>query len=127
MEVNSLILHLEADLLRSVEWAENHGNRWAFTLSNAGAYYFESRCELGQLNEVNWDAVSARQWSGRGVPATVQEGKQAEFLIEDRFPWELVERIGIRSDSIANRVDQGMTSIAHRPAIEVRSDWYCLD
>jgi hypothetical protein len=121
------ILHLEADLLRTVEWAENHGKRWAFTLSNAGASYFESRCELGQLNEVNWEAVVATQWSGRGVASSVQEGKQAEFLIEDRFPWELVERIGIRSNAIVNRVDQALTAIAHRPVIEVRTDWYYLD
>jgi hypothetical protein len=73
------ILHLEADLLRTVEWAESHGKLWAFTLSNAGAYYFESRCELGQLNEINWDAIGATKWSGSGVPPAVQEGKMAEF------------------------------------------------
>ena len=121
------ILHFEADLYRTVEWAENHGKSWAFTLSNAGAYYFEDRCELGQLNEINWDAVSARKWSGPGVPAAVQEGKQSEFLIEGCFPWELVERIGIRSNAIVNRVDQALTAIAHRPLIEVRTDWYYLD
>lgn len=83
------ILHLEADLLRTVEWAEQQVKRWAFTLSNAGSYYFENRCDLRHLNEINWDAVSARKWSGRGVPAAVKEGKQAEFLIEDYFPWQL--------------------------------------
>jgi hypothetical protein len=121
------ILHLEADLLRTVEWAEQHARRWAFTLSNAGSYYFENRCDLRQLTELNWDAVSARKWSGRGVPAAVKEGKQAEFLIEDRFPWQLVERIGVHSNAVANRVDQALTAIAHRPLIEVRTDWYYLD
>jgi hypothetical protein len=120
------ILHLEADLLRTIEWAEEHGKRWAFTLSNAGAYYFEDRCELGQLNEINWDAVSATKWSGRGVPAAVKEGKQAEFLIESCFPWDLVERIGVRSNGVVNRVDQALTGNAHRPVIEVRADWYYL-
>jgi hypothetical protein len=121
------ILHLEADLLRTVEWAEQHAKRWAFTLSNAGSYYFENRCDLRQLTEVNWDAVSARKWSGRGVPAAVKEGKQAEFVIEDCFPWQLVERIGVHSNAVANRVDQALTAIAHRPLIEVRTDWYYLD
>jgi hypothetical protein len=83
------ILHLEADLLGTVEWALQHAKRWAFTLSNAGSNYFENRCDLRQLTEVNWDAVSARKWSGRGVPAAVKEGKQAEFPIEDCFPWQL--------------------------------------
>ena len=34
------ILHLEADLRQTVTWAQAHDQRWAFTLSNAGAYYF---------------------------------------------------------------------------------------
>jgi hypothetical protein len=120
------ILHLEADLQRTVEWAEEHGKRWAFTLSNAGAYYFEDRCDLGQLNEIDWGSVNARKWSGPGVSSAVQEGKQAEFLIEDCFPWALVERIGVRSSAIVNRVDQALTGIGHRPIIEALTDWYYL-
>ena len=59
------ILHLEADLHDSVAWAERNDLRWAFTLSNAGAYYFEDRCDLAQLGEIDWDAVQANQWSGK--------------------------------------------------------------
>src|SRR5262245_56905248 len=74
------IIHLESDLYAAVQWADHQGSRWAFTLSNAGAYYFESRGDLGQLGEINWDAVHAQRWSGQGVD--FKEGKQAEFLIE---------------------------------------------
>jgi hypothetical protein len=100
------------------------GKRWAFTLSNAGAYYFEDRCNLRELNEINWNAVSARRWSGAGISTDVQEGKQAEFLIEECFPWQLVERIGVYSGNVANRVDQALTGMSHRPLTEIRTDWY---
>ena len=40
------IVHLEADLRSTVSWAEAQGLRWAFTLSNAGARYFEDRSDL---------------------------------------------------------------------------------
>lgn len=53
------IVHLEASFRETVAWAEEQGLRWAFTLSNAGAYYFEDRCDLGQLDEIDWDAVKA--------------------------------------------------------------------
>jgi hypothetical protein len=89
--------------------------------------YFEDRCELGQLEEINWDAVGTNWWSGRNISSSVKEGKQAEFLIEECFPWTLVERIGVFSDAIAHRVDQALTGIAHRPAVETRRDWYYPD
>ncbi|MFK9902922.1 DarT ssDNA thymidine ADP-ribosyltransferase family protein, partial [Klebsiella pneumoniae] len=36
------VLHLEADLFTVMDWAERNRQRWAFTLSNAGALYVES-------------------------------------------------------------------------------------
>lgn len=113
------IVHLEADLNAVVQWANTNGRRWAFTLSNAGAYYFEDRCDLAQLNEINWQAVQASQWSG-----ALKEGKQAEFLIERAFPWHLVERIGVFSQAQVEPVNQALGNSAHRPAIEIKRDWY---
>ena len=40
------IIHLEADLRRTVDWAEEQQYRWAFTSSNAGSSYFDNFCDL---------------------------------------------------------------------------------
>lgn len=112
------ILHLQADLLAVVEWARQHDRRWAFTLSNAGANYFEDRCDLAQLGEIKWSAVEARDWKGQ------KEGKQAEFLLEQAFPWHLVERIGVQSRAILGKVQHALSASLHRPPVELRSDWY---
>ena len=118
------IVHLEADLNATIAWAQQKGRRWAFTLSNAGAYYFEDRSDIACLGEINWDAVQARQWSGNGVSRSVKEGKQAEFLVERSFPWHLVQRIGVCSQAQVQLVSNAMPHDAHRPRIERRSDWY---
>ena len=118
------IVHLEADLHQSVAWAKANNRRWAFTLSNAGARYFEDRSDLSKLHEVNWDAVHANRWSGAGVSRSVKEGKQAEFLIESSFPWELVERIGVQSNRMPPVVAAAMQGATHRPGVEVRPQWY---
>ena len=112
------IVHLEADLRETVAWAEAQGQRWAFTLSNAGAKYFEDRCDLAQLNEIDWDAVQAKNWR------ECKEGKQAEFLIERQFPWELVSRIGVRSQQVHNQVTTALQAAAHKPRIRIEPDWY---
>jgi hypothetical protein len=118
------IVHLEADLRRSVAWADENGHRWAFTLSNAGAYYFEDRCDLSQLDEIDWAAVQATQWSGTGISPLVKEGKQAEFLVEHSFPWELVTRIGVRSQAACGRAREALRGADHKPRVEIRPDWY---
>ena len=118
------IVHLEADLEACVQWAQQSGHRWAFTLSNAGARYFEDRSSLDALDEVDWDAVAATKWSGSGVASSVKDGKQAEFLVERHFPWQLVERIGTRSREAAQQVAAAMAGQAHRPVVEIKTDWY---
>jgi hypothetical protein len=118
------IVHLEADLQATIAWAQQNSRRWAFTLSNAGAYYFEDRSDIARLGDINWDAVQARQWAGNGVSRSVKEGKQAEFLIERALPWHLVERIGVSSQAYVQPVSNSMQGAAHRPQIEIRREWY---
>lgn len=112
------IVHLEADLLKTVAWAKEHDLRWAFTLSNAGARYFEDRADLSQLDQIKWEAVEARDWRDH------KEGKQAEFLVEKKFPWELVERVGVLSNRVQRKVIISVQNGSHRPRVEPRPDWY---
>jgi hypothetical protein len=112
------ILHFEADLLNTVEWANVARRRWAFTLSNAGSKFFEDRASLDYLGEIEWSAVQARNWSG------CKDGKQAEFLIEKFFPWQLIERVGVSSRVIYQQVANLLPEHGHRPALELCSDWY---
>jgi hypothetical protein len=114
------ILHLEADMREAMAWAEAQGRRWAFSLSNAGAVYTEFRNRLDQLDEVDWTAVAATDFRD----AQVKEGKQAEFLVQDFFPWHLVRRIGVIDAGIYGQVLHAVSGAAHRPAVEVRREWY---
>ena len=118
------IIHMEADLYDTVAWADANRQRWAFTFSNAGAYYFEDRCNLRDLDRINWDAVQARQWSGPGISSLVKEGKQAEFLVERCFPWNFVERVGVLHKSVGVQVYQSLDTGRHRPRVELKPDWY---
>ena len=112
------IIHFEADLHAVVNWANEQGRRWAFTLSNAGSYFFEDRSDLAQLNEVDWSAVLARDWR------KCKESKQAEFLLEQSLPWSLIEHIGVHSRSVYQQVVNALPANGHRPAVSIRTDWY---
>ncbi len=114
------IVHLEADLHEVVEWAESKDRRWAFSLSNAGSYYFEIRDDLDQLDEINWAAVSETDFRS----SDVKEGKQAEFLVHKSFPWKLVRRIGVYSAEIKARAEAALEDATHRPSVEILGNWY---
>lgn len=118
------IVHLEANLNDAVAWADRNQRRWAFTLSNAGSTYFEDRCDLAKLDEIDWSAVQTNRWSGNGVSRSVKEGKQAEFLMEQSFPWELVTRIGVRSQQVYGQVAAALQAAAYKPPVQIEPDWY---
>lgn len=112
------IVHLQADLREAVAWADSQGRRWAFTTSNAASYAVEDYCDLSQLDKVDWSAVEAQFWSD------CQDEKQAEFLMERSFPWELIERIGVLSPEVRDRVRAAMQGAGHQPVAEITPHWY---
>jgi hypothetical protein len=114
------IVHLEADLRAVVSWATAQHRRWAFSLSNAGAHYTQFRSHLDDLGQIDWHAVTATDFR----TADVKEGKQAEFLVHQSLPWELVERVGVLSPEVAQRAANAIHGAVHRPRIEVHRDWY---
>jgi hypothetical protein len=114
------IVHLEADLKAVVDWADANGRRWAFSPTNAGAYYVEFRKTLGELDQIDWDAVAARDFRS----SDVKEAKAAEFLLYGAFPWALVERIGVQSMTVGQQVTRVIASGLHHPTVQILRDWY---
>lgn len=111
-------MHIEADLLEAATRTSRNGRRWAFTLSNAGSSYFQDRCDLAQLDEIDWKAVGANDWRD------LKEKKQAEFLVEQSFPWSLVRRVGVHSAKVLEQAHSAIRATAHQPTIEIKHDWY---
>jgi ssDNA thymidine ADP-ribosyltransferase DarT-like protein len=114
------IVHLELDLGAVAGWADANKRRWSFTLSNAGATYAEFRSRLDQLGDLNWTAIRSTDFAS----AEVKEGKQAEFLVKDFVPWELVARIGVYSSEIAARVGAAISAAPQQPRVDVLPRWY---
>ena len=114
------IVHLEADLLEAIRWAEEQNRRWALSLSNAGARYAQFRSQPDQLDQLNWEAIAAADFRA----SEVKEGKQAEFLMHEGFPLDLVRRVGVHSDMVATTALRAFAAGARKPVVEVRREWY---
>jgi hypothetical protein len=114
------IIHLQADLRRVVEWAEEQDRRWAFTAQNAGTRYVDCYRDLAELSRVNWMAVQSTDFRN----PTIREAKQAEFLLFESFPWELVERVGVIDPTIQQQVSETLARADFRPDLRVEQAWY---
>jgi hypothetical protein len=118
------IVHLVSTMDDAIAWAEAEQRRWCFTLSNAGSRDFEDRADRTAIREVNWGAVAATRWSGGTVDPSVKRGKQAEFLMERSFPWQLVRGIGTKSESVARMAAQAVAGAGNQITIKSKPEWY---
>jgi hypothetical protein len=114
------IIHLEADAQEVVQWADSNGVQWAFSDRNAGTRYASFYRDLNHLNRIDWNAVEANDFRD----LVIKEGKQAEFLVYDSFPWALVRRVGVRNQGTADQAKDAVRSAKHQPVISVESGWY---
>lgn len=114
------LVHLQADLKRVIEWANEHDTHWCFSLQNAGTRYAKFHSSIAKLNRLNWNAIDSNDFRS---PA-LKEAKQAEFLVHTSFPWELVEHIGVCRQSTKRVATEAISEAQHQPPINIQRDWY---
>jgi hypothetical protein len=113
------IIHLQADLMTSIQWAEKYNVRWAFSDRNAGERIANFYNDVNEFDKVDWAAVAEIDWRD----TKIQEGKQAEFLVYKSFPWELVENIGVHNNIVQQKVIKKLTG-KDQSLVSVEPSWY---
>ncbi len=112
------IVHLEADMHQTIKWATKHQLRWVFTDINASTNGADDYANIKWLHRIDWDAINTRNWR------EVRDHKQAEFLIEDKFHWRLIDRIGVQTPQVYDAVRQILTQTTFKPRLEIIPEWY---
>lgn len=114
------IVHLRFDVHSVLDWADSAGVLWAISTGNARAAYTAFHVDRADLRRIDWEAVDRNDWSEQFV----KDAKQAELLVHQRVPFELVESIGVRSLEIAAIVRDAIAGAAHQPPVVVERSWY---
>ncbi len=114
------ILHLRADAMRVIDWAEAEGRPWAVSFTNAGnrlAEFSAQRQDLDRLDRTAIESQDFRDWA-------VKEAKQAEFLIHDRLPFEFIDKIGAATDAVRDQALEILAKSGYEPNVETTPTWY---
>lgn len=113
-------------LVSSAEAVAKSDRVWSFTDGHAveGVTEFFDRIE--ELPKVDWKAVQTWKWGGKWLLADpdIKRRKQAEFLVHERFPLELIEQVGVIHRAMAKKVTGILREGGQTMRVTVQSDWY---
>lgn len=94
------IITLEFDFDAVVSWADREIVKWTFTDRNASTGYAQFYTTVLDLAKLNWQAIRCPDFR----QSEIKDAKQAEFLVYQGIPVNLITRIGVCNDVICDRV-----------------------
>ena len=111
-------------LVSSAQRVEAAGPGLVFTDGHAIMSLTDFFQDLGQLDRIDWQVMRARQWADTQTDSDRSRRRQAEFLVRDFLPWELISEVGVIDRAMRARVEVVLEAAAHRPPVTVHRDWY---
>jgi hypothetical protein len=92
-----------------------------FTDGHGIISYVNHYNRLEDLPKLFWDVINAPYWNNF-IDGRCR--RQAEFMVKDRVPLELVQGIGVMDEEMRQRVETLVAASAFRPLISVHREWY---
>ncbi|MGB0034804.1 MAG: DUF4433 domain-containing protein [Candidatus Acidiferrales bacterium] len=112
-------------LVSSAEAIEAADLEWVFTDGHADMPPLTSFYDdLGDLGKIDWSVMNSRYWFDSANHPDRERRRQAEFLVHDFCPWELIGEIGVYNREAAENVHKIMANVVHKPEIRIEAGWY---
>ncbi len=113
-------------LVSEVEKIADSNLHFAFTDGHAVINFTEFFDHLEYLDDaIDWEVMKDKYWKDTDEYPDRKRKRQAEFLIYNFFPWQLVTEIGVKNYQIKTEVDKILEKNAtHQPPVKTRTAWY---
>ncbi|MEG4574401.1 DUF4433 domain-containing protein [Microcoleus sp. N3A4] len=116
----STVIHL----VSSVENIDAAGLSFVFTDGHAVMAFTEFFDDLNDLGAIDWDVMESRYWNDTNEDNDRKRRRQAEFLVRNFFPWQLITEIGVINSTIKSQAENFLQNFTHKPSVIVRKNWY---
>ena len=114
------ILHL----VSAAQAVQREGGQYVFTDGHGIVVFTNFFEDLGELDQVDWTVMKATYWRDTLDDMDRCRRRQAEFLIHDFCPWQLIETIGVMTKKMKATVEELLEGVSHKPVVTVRREWY---
>jgi len=104
--------------------AKASGLPFCFTEGHAEMGFSDFFESLNDLEKVDWKIMGEQYWSDTVDDMDRKRRRQAEFLVHQFFPWDMVTHIGVISSQMADVTKKAIAACQHQPAIIVARQWY---
>lgn len=101
------------------------GWSYVFTDGHATMAYTDFYEDLDALPHViDWEIMEDKYWRDTDEDGDRSRRRQAEFLVYDFLPWELINHIGVINSTIRTQVLELLQHSVHKPTVSVHRNWY---
>ena len=111
-------------IVSSAQAIESNCNGWVFTDGHAIMDLTDFYSDLDDLDKIDWAVMEAKYWRGTLADGDRKRRRQAEFLIHNVFPWNLVHEIGVMTEAIGAWVNSVCANRDVPTVVNVRRNWY---
>jgi len=113
-------------LLSEIEAVTAAGLLFVFTDDHAAMDLTDFYDDLANLDQIDWSLLDTRYWFDSDDFPDRARPRQAEFLIYQCAPWEIMAGIGVKTDAMKTMVEQVLADLApaHKPQVLVKTSWY---
>lgn len=111
-------------IMTKVAWVVEADLTFAFTDRHAVLALAQFHDEPSELDAVDHTLMRAEYWQNTDQHPDRRERRQAEFLIHEQVPLNMVGAVAVISDSIKQQVEGALTPMESPPPVIVRSEWY---
>lgn len=109
-------------LCSSTEAVSAAGLRWIFTDGQAVMEYTEFFDDFRHLNRIDWEIMREKYWRDTDDDGDRCRRRQAEFLVHNFFPWQLVSHIAVSTHAVGQKVSGILAG--NPPAFSIQPGWY---
>ena len=83
--------------------------------------FYNSPEDLGQLD---WNVIKGKWWNDTPQYPDRERRRQAEFLVYQHCPWNLINYIGVANGKRKSQVEDVLKPATHTPMVLLRRHWY---
>jgi hypothetical protein len=91
-------------VVSSVERVREAGLAFVFTDGHPIMALSTFYNEVADLDKVDWKVMRMRYWKDTDDDNDRERRRQAEFLVQGTFPWEIVEFLAVKNNDIGRRL-----------------------